>query len=160
MRLSNKLNDIKKCSNIICEQDIITDLVTSFVGKYIGSGSYRDVYEYNFNDDYVIKLEKDNTEQNISEYILWQEINSLNGDLRWVKDWFAPVLWCSPNGKILVMEKTKINDKKAKPEKIPIFLSDVKIHNFGWIGNKYVCHDYGMLDGFIKCEKKFKKIIW
>jgi|SRR6478736_9648002 len=158
VRLENKLNSIQEVSSLSLLQDINTDLILSLCGKKIGSGAYRTVYDYNLNDKYVIKLEPNATDCNISEYILWDEIQGLKGDLEWVKSWFAKVIWMSPNGKILVMEKTSENPKKERPREVPAFFTDLKYDNWGWIGNRFVCHDYGFLYKFIKYEKKMQKI--
>jgi hypothetical protein len=39
-------------------------------------------------------------------------------------------------------------------------MSDVKSRNFGWIGDRYVCHDYGFIQGFMEYSKRFKKADW
>jgi hypothetical protein len=159
LKLSNNLNSIEEICTISHLQDVNTDLILMMLGQKIGSGSYRSVYNYNMNDKLVVKIEPNSTEQNISEFIMWDEIRGLKEDKAWVKDWFAPIHWCSPNGKILIMEKT-FQKNKPKPKEIPKFLSDVKSANFGWIGNKYVCHDYGFIYPFIEYKKSFKKVIW
>jgi len=161
IRLENRLNNIEEVSLLHSLQDVNTDLITMILGQKIGSGSFRSVYEYNFNPDkFVVKIEPNNTDCNITEYTLWKEIKGLTGELAWVKDWFAPIEYCSPNGKILIMKRTYDLTHKEKPRKIPNFMTDVKENNFGWLNNKFVCHDYGFLYKFIKYEKKFKKIDW
>jgi hypothetical protein len=160
IRLENNINSVKELKNIYSNQDVISEIIISMVGERIGNGTYRSVYNYNLDDKYVIKLEKENTDCNIIEYTLWQEIQCLKGNLAWVKDWFAPVLWCSPNGKVLVMEKTKWVDGKTPPQEVPDFFTDIKENNFGWIGSKFVCHDYGFLFRFVKYTKKFRKANW
>lgn len=162
-RLDNNLNSIKEVYKLSNLQDVNTDLILSLCGKKIGSGSQRYVYEYNLDKKYVIKIEPNSTESNITEYMLWDEVKGLRGDLEWVKEWFAPILWMSPNGKILVMERTyeesKIRGKNLeRPKEVPAFFSDLKYDNWGWIGNKFVCHDYGFLYKFIKYEKRMQKI--
>ncbi len=160
-RLENRLNNFEEVCDITHNQDVNTDLILSLCGKKIGFGCYRTVYEYNLNDKYVIKIESENTSHNVSEYILWDEIQGLKGDLAWVRDWFAPILWMSPNGKILVMEKTSEDPKNKKlerPREVPTFFSDLKYDNWGWIGNKFVCHDYQFIHKFIKYEKKMQKV--
>lgn len=157
-RLDNNLNSIEEICTISHLQDVNTDLILSLCGKKIGSGVYRSVYEYNLDDKYVIKIEPNSTESNITEFMLWDEIRGLCNDLSWVKDWFAPVLWMSPNGKILVMEKTEVKEGKDRPKEVPAFFTDLKRDNFGWIGNKFVCHDYGFLHKFINYKNKMQKI--
>lgn len=159
MKLSNNLNNIEEVCNISHLQDVNTDLILMMLGRKIGSGVYRSVYDYNMNPKLVVKIEPNSTECNISEFLLWDEISGLKNDLAWVKDWFAPIHYCSPNGKILIMEKTFKKDKE-KPSQVPYFLSDVKDDNFGWIGNKFVCHDYGFIYKFINYSKKFVNVKW
>jgi len=159
LRLKNRLNDLQETSNIISWQDVSTDLVLSMVGQSIGEGCYRNVYEYNLDPKYVIKIETEGTNGNISEYMLWDEIRGLKGDLEWVKDYFAPIKWVSPNGRLLVMERTFEKPEKERPKEVPKFFMDCKRNNWGWLKNgKFVCHDYQFLHGFIKYEKKFKTI--
>lgn len=165
LRLENNLNSIDEVNTISSLQDVNTDLITTLLGEKIGSGTYRAVYQHNWDKDYVIKIEPKSTECNMTEYMLWDEIRGLKNELTWVKDWFAPVLWMSPNGKILCMQKTSEfpkNKKLERPLEIPAFLTDIKWNNFGWIGNRFVCHDYGFLYKFIKYEKKIQKLknIW
>lgn len=162
-RLENNLNSIKEISTISQLQDVNIDLILSLCGKKIGGGSHRSVYEYNFDNNYVIKIEPNSTDSNMTEYLLWKEIQGLTGELEWVKNWFAPVLWISPNAKILVMQRTyeesKIRGKiLERPKEVPEFFTDLKYDNWGWIGNKFVCHDYGFLYKFIKYTKKMQKI--
>jgi len=165
LRIQNNLNSIDEVNIITKLQDVNTDLITTLLGKKIGQGTYRTVYQHNWDKDYVIKIEPNNTECNMTEYILWDKIRGLKNELAWVKEWFAPVLWMSPNGKILCMQKTyeePKNKKLERPKEIPAFFTDVRWVNFGWIGNRFVCHDYGFLYKFIKYEKKMQKLknIW
>ena len=159
IKLENNLNDLSEACTISQLQDVNTDLILMICGQKIGSGSYRSVYDFNMNDNMVVKLEPNNTDCNITEYMLWDEIRGLTGRLAWVKDWFAPIHYCSPNGKVLIMEKTMRSSKKM-PTKVPAFFSDVKEDNFGWIGNKFVCHDYGFIHKFIDYKNKFQNVKW
>lgn len=159
-RLENRLNSHYELNKILSYQDVTTDLILMICGEKIASGWFRDVYEFNFNPKkYVVKIERGNTDCNITEYLLWDEIQGLCNNLSWVKEWFAPILYCSPNGKILIMERTKELNRK-KPDKVPDFFTDVKESNFGWIGKRLVCHDYGFIYRFIKYSKVFKKANW
>lgn len=163
VRLQNNLNSIDEVHTITNLQDVNTDLITTLLGQKIGSGAYRSVYQHNWDNKYVIKIEPNSTECNIAEFMLWEEIKGLKNNLAWVKELFAPVLWMSPNGKILCMQKTEPypkNKKLQRPTEIPEFFTDVKWDNFGWIGNKFVCHDYGFIYKFIKYNKKMQKAKW
>lgn len=158
MRLSNNLNNLEETSNLVSWQDISTDMVLSLCGGILGEGASRHTYVYNLDPKYVIKVETGNGGHNMVEYLLWDEVKDLHGPLSWVKEWFAPVKWISPNGRLLVMERTYEKSDKERPKKVPAFFTDLKRNNWGWIGNKFVCHDYGFLYKFIKYEKKFQSI--
>lgn len=161
IRLSNRLNGLNELHSIISLQDVSTDLILMLCGEKIGSGSYRSVYEFNLNPKkYVIKIEPMSTDCNLTEFMLWDEIRGLKGNLEWVKNWFAPILYCSPNGKVIVMERTNPMPFKNRPDKVPSFFTDVKFNNFGWIGNRLVCHDYGFINRFIEYKNKFQKAEW
>lgn len=152
--LDNNLNDIQELALIAKTQDVNTDLILMICGKKLGQGYSRVCYEYNLDDNFVVKIEPQNTTSNISERLLWDEVQGLKGSKAWVKEWFAPIIYCTPNNKILIMRKTKQDFNKTRPNKVPSFFQDVKEDNFGWIGNKFVCHDYGSIYGFINYEKK------
>lgn len=162
VRLKNNLNDIKELSTITQMESVNSDLIKMFIGKHTNSGYYRSVFEFNPNPDkYVVKIEHDDTDCNTNEFLIWNEVSGLHGELAWVKDWFAPILWMSPNGKIIIQERTRWHSlNKECPNEVPDFFSDVKVDNFGWLNNKFVCHDYGFINRFIKYNKKFRKANW
>lgn len=161
MKLEDNLCDLGRASDMLKIPSIGLDLVTSICGDFIGSGATRSVFNYNLDDRFVVKIEPLNSNCNMVEYLIWEEVKGLMGELEWVKNWFAPVQWISPNGRVLVMRKTKPHDwKKDRPEKVPKFLWDVKPENFGWIGKNYVCHDYGQFYNMIKYRKKLVKADW
>lgn len=146
------------------------DLIMCQLGPHIGSGTFRAVHESALDAKYVFKVEfghsrKDghdtgmnNSFCNIQEYLLWQEIEGLKGPLAWVKDWFAPVEWISPAGHVLCMQRTYEMPEKERPETMPEFLWDVKQSNFGWIGDKFVCHDYAHVHAFIHYRKRMRTV--
>ena len=160
MKLEDKLLDIERVSDLLNITPIALDFVTSICGHYIGSGSYRSVFDYNLDDRYVVKIEPCNTNCNMVEYMIWDEVKGLINNLEWVKKWFAPVKWISPNGRILIMRKTTQKPNKKMPEKIPAFLWDIRADNFGWIGKNFVCHDYGQFYNMIHYPKKMVKAKW
>lgn len=163
IRLENNLNSISELSTISTLESVNSDLITMFLGEKLGSGSYRSVYAFNPNPDkYVVKIEPLSTNCNANEFLTWENACGFINDFAWAKEWFAPVLWMSPNAKVLIMERTVPEHKKDKPrpDKVPDFLCDVKYDNFGWIGDKFVCHDYGFLWGFLQYGKKMKKANW
>ncbi len=115
-------------------------LLDFVLGEYLGSGIYRDVYEYALDKNWVIKIEnKDGNGENWAEWRLYHAIKYSEH-----KKWFAECKWISDNGLIMMQRKTEEFSKKEKklPKKIPNYFTDVKQSNFGWIGNQLVCHDY------------------
>lgn len=136
-------------------------LLESLVGDYIGSGVCRDVYVNAFNEKQVIKVAKDGygAIANAKEFDIWNEVMGFKNDLQWVKDWFCPVVSLSSNNSILIMERTFDKPKKKRPEEVPAFMFDVHYNNFGWLGNRFVCHDYAAIPFFRdNVKKKFKKV--
>ena len=163
IRLENNLNNISELYTISTLESVNSDLISMFLGEKIGAGVYRTVYAFNPNPEkYVVKIEPLSTNCNANEFLTWENACGFINGLAWAKEWFAPVLWMSPNAKVLIMERTVEEHPKDKPrpDKVPAFLSDVKYDNFGWIGDKFVCHDYGFLWGFLEYRNTMKKIKW
>ena len=137
MKFLNRVRLIKK------EPEVTLGLLDLVLGKYIGSGCYRDVYQHSTNKDWVVKLMNDaEANSNLLEFEIWQTVK----DTPWAK-WFAPCPWCSDNGKALIQEKVEPITKEniyLIPDKIPYFFTDLKPTNFGFIGKQLVCHDYDM----------------
>lgn len=137
--------NVKEFSNY--QEDLVLqhDLYGLLIGKKIGSGAFRDVYEHASRKDYVVKIAK-STEGNICnsiEFQVWSEVMHFKNSLEEVKNWFAPVIEISTNCCVLIMKRTYEKPGKIRPTDIPKILVDTHYDNFGWIGNKLVCHDYG-----------------
>lgn len=124
---------------ISSKEIIISDIVSYLCGEEIGKGIHRIVYQHAQFKDKVVKIEygKEISGENYEEWRVWNQIY-----LTQFAKWFAPCYWISPNGRILIQKKTKIIQKF--PEKMPFFFTDLKITNFGKIGNQIVCHDYSL----------------
>lgn len=115
----------------------------------IGYGMSRDVFTSRLLPDCVIKIEKDpHRFQNVVEWETWQRVRDTK-----VSRWFAACRWISPNGRVLVMERTERPDPDGYPSRMPAFLSDFKRTNYGLSmlpdpktgrpAKTLVCHDYG-----------------
>src|SRR5687767_12597003 len=77
-----------------------------FCGKKIGGGTYRDVYIFKQNDDYVVKIErniKNKQFSNVNEWSNWEWHKS------WTKfsKWLAPCEWISEDGRILIQRRVE-----------------------------------------------------
>lgn len=138
-------------------------LLETLVGDHLGTGLYRDVYVNALNEKQVIKIAKDGygAVANAKEFDMWSEVMGFKNNLQWVKDWFCPVVSISSNSNILIMERTFSKPSKKLPSEVPAFMFDVHSGNFGWIGNRFVCHDYANIPFFRdNVKKKFRKINW
>lgn len=118
---------------------VALDLVGMMLGKKLGEGQFREVYELAIDPSKVIKLECGAGDfQNAMEWELWDEV-------RWTQHarWFAPCHAISACGSVLLMERTTpLVKPPPKTTRIPAYLADTKLENFGRIGNRIVCHDY------------------
>ncbi|WP_159467964.1 hypothetical protein [Dyadobacter sp. 3J3] len=159
---------------IIQSDHVAIDMIMCMLGRLISNGTYRAVYEHALDPTKVIKIEYGHVQKtdhdctmqnsycNIQEFLMWREIEGLTGKLEWVKNWFALIDWISPGGHIMCMAKTSEMPELKRPDKIPRFMWDVKQDNFGWIGDKFVCHDYGHVQAFTSYSTKMMtlKEIW
>jgi len=127
------------------------DVFNMFIGKYLGSGVYRDVFEFKQDHESVVKIDRGENESehpNIVEFETWHALKNT----RWGK-WLAPSRHIGVGGKLLIQARTyKIPAIFNMPKKIPSFLQDTHLGNFSlWNGN-LVCHDYGMIKMFGKIK--------
>jgi hypothetical protein len=117
------------------------DALNLVAGAKIGSGLSRTVYECRILPNCVVKCEdSEDYFQNVLEWQIWQRVKEWPAAARW----FAPCRFISPDGKLLIMERTIEPRAKDYPTKMPVFLTDFKRTNYGMIGGKLVCHDYGV----------------
>lgn len=130
------------------------------LGPFLGEGLSREVYECRTNPSWVVKVAKEDSgpypspTQNCIEYEVWE---SYEND-KVVSKYLAPCEMISNCGLVLVQDRTKTVSEKEfkaflKKNKIPAFLTDLKIENWGWLGDRIVAHDYG----FISMEANLKK---
>ena len=124
-------------------------------GEKLGFGMDRDVYVCRLDEDYVVKVERDNSsyDQNIIEYRIWTDLQG-KPDLQ---KYFAPCKYLSGNGKILIQKRTEPIRMSDIPDKLPMFLNDMKLENYGILDGKFVCHDYGYIDLTVGWTKRLKK---
>lgn len=124
-------------------------------GEYIGGGLYRNVFRSRLNPDEVIKVEMEGgCFSNVHEWEVWQQVQFAPA----LAKWFAPCKFISPAGSVMIQARTTPCAKKDLPEKVPGFLTDLKVENWGWLGDRVVCHDYGNI--LIGVDKRLKKVKW
>ena len=119
----------------------VAEFKKKYCGKLINKGCYRTVYELKKNPNYVVKIERDmlhGTFANVTEwrnYIDYKEWDYLG-------PWLAPCEGISTDGKILIQKRVYHKKRKDYPKYIPAIFSDLKLANFGWIDDHFVCCDY------------------
>lgn len=129
-----------------------------FVGQQIGQGQYRTVYDHLQDTSLVLKVEKPGTFHNVLEWRTWIESEETNS-----REWLAPCIDISPNGRILIQKRTGPIGEDQFPLTIPAFLTDLKRSNWGMFEGRPVAHDYGMnllmSDGLFS-KRKRKGAFW
>lgn len=127
-------------------------------GEQIGEGLYRDVYVLKQNPNYVVKVEADPSRTTFANVTEWRNYID-NKDWKFLALWLASCEAINETGQILIQERVNWNNKKRKdyPKYIPSVFTDLKLKNFGWIGDRFVCCDYSM---FVLGEVKMKYAKW
>lgn len=115
------------------------DMFHAVCGDRIGTGMSREVYACTLNPAWVVKVEDGACHfQNVIEWEIWSGAKDRDAGR-----WLAPCHFISPNGSILIQSRTTPARTKEYPDRMPAFLTDFKRANYGLIGKRFVCHDYG-----------------
>lgn len=142
--------------DITDSQTVTNDLLDTLLGRYLGKGVGRMVFECAIDKKLVVKVEMGvSSFQNVLEAKIWSEVK----DTKQAK-WFAPVIYISPCGTVILQEKVEMIEKARYPKRIPHFFTDQKYQNYGLIGKQFVCFDYGstvITNGF---TNKMKNAEW
>lgn len=128
-------------------------------GKLLGSGMYRDVYELRCNSKYVIKVER---EPEICMFANITEFRNFINFKDWTlfNRWFAPCILINKTGTLLIQKRVYWDGKRRKdyPTHVPYMFTDLKLKNFGWIGDQFVCCDYSYVrEGFTNKKMRYAK---
>lgn len=117
------------------------DLLTLVCGEYLGAGCSRQVYWYN--SDTVIKIEVGKGwHQNAKEWHVWESVKNCEK----LSPWFAPCIRMSDLCVYLLQARTQpvtLRELQREVPKVPVMFTDLKIGNWGRLGDRIVCHDYG-----------------
>lgn len=114
-----------------------------FLGKLLGMGISRRVYEYRPSpENWVVKVQmssasEEHDYQNIAEWTLWENASSS------LRPWLAPCIALSPGGGALLQARCEPCPLHLIPKKMPKVLGDLHQANFGIYEGKVVVHDYG-----------------
>jgi hypothetical protein len=115
------------------------DFQSMMIGKQLGRGIARKVYEFLPDPKYVIKIEdRSGSFQNIEEYRFWNEQRNYKP----VAQWLAPIHSISPSGTILIQRRITPITKEQLPAKVPAWMTDMKLEHFGKLDGKIVICDY------------------
>lgn len=136
--------------------DHATELFRMIAGQELGSGCYRTVYAYRPDPALVLKVATEGPEANVIEHALWREIEHEKEFARW----FAPVIDMSECGTYLLQRRVEFGRKTDYPKQIPAWFTDLKCENFGWIGNQFVCCDYGSFYLSRQLTRRMKPVAW
>lgn len=114
-----------------------------FCGERLDHGASREVYVLKQDPSWVVKLEyKDDTFHNVKEWLIWDEVRFIPA----IAKWLAPPLIINASGTVLVQKRVDFGRKVKKyPARMPCFFMDLKIENYGWIGDQIVCVDYASI---------------
>jgi len=135
----NKTEFIKQANDNL----LFADMWGTLCGNLIGYGASRDVYECAIMSDYVVKINKSEVLGGVNQnYQEWQTYHNLIGT-KWAK-YLAPVYFASHNYSIILQEKCEPIQLKQLPKRIPKFLNDRKLDNWGMLDGKVKCFDYGI----------------
>lgn len=130
--------------NVIDElgSGVLKEFFIFMTGRHLGRGMSRHVFDHPTDPTKIIKVENSAAcFQNVIEWKTWETFNQCPD----VKKWLAPCHSISHSGTFLIMEKAQDICPEEIPEKLPYFLTDHKIENYGRIGKQIVCRDYGLL---------------
>lgn len=115
------------------------DFFRMMCGDRIGHGVSRTVYACRLDPKFVIKFEATiTTFQNVMEWELWSALKKTP-----MEKWLAPCDFISPCGTVLIQRKTQPIDPADIPKRVPAWVCDMDVHQWGRFDGRAVLHDYG-----------------
>lgn len=133
---------------------VLEDAFNVFAGELLGEGIHRKVFAHQQDPTLVIKVESGaGCFSNIGEWDAWMAW----GDAR-EGQWLAPCVALSPRGSVLLQRRVQPLRPDELPERLPGFLTDTKVSNFGLYKGRVVCCDYGTL--ITTLNNRMKKAHW
>jgi hypothetical protein len=132
-------NRIEIYQDIVKNELMTMAMMDMMLGKYLGRGIHRMVFEYALDKKYVVKLDDSGKGMNFIEHDVWKRIQFT----RHAK-WFAPIKSVSTNGIIMLQRKCEKLEDWERPKKVPAFFTDTHSDNFGKLDGRPVCFDYAL----------------
>lgn len=136
---------------------LLSDFTDFFVGAMIAEGNSRSVFEFRLNPKLVIKIDRSSHFDNIAEWDIWHGMKDKHHE---AARFLAPCVNISSCGRVMLQERTKPINREQLPDKIPSFLEDYKIQNWGLIGKRPVCHDYANHKLFANANTDLVNVEW
>lgn len=139
----------------------IRQIQKKLCGEFLGSGVYRDVYALIGYPDYVIKIERDPSTGQFANACEWRNYIDLR-EWKELGPWLAPCEAINETGQVLIQRRVYREGKRSKdyPTHIPVYFTDTKRENFGWLSTgEFVCCDYSLLLS-PPAKKKMKGVRW
>ena len=143
---------------MISEFSQYEDLKELLLGKALGIGIHRKVAVYKLDPTLAIKCAIECPNINVLEEEVWQTVKETN-----IAKWFAPCVDISPCGMFLLQKRVEHRPRKEYPKMIPVFFTDTKYSNYGWLNGQFVCCDYASTISTSMAHKwsgKMKKANW
>lgn len=137
----------------------VRQIKRSICGEKIGCGMYRDTYLLKSNPDYVVKIERNMSKAAFCNVTEWRNYIE-NREWKWLAEWLAPCEMISIDGIVLIQQRVRYKTRKDYPKHIPACFTDMKLDNFGWIGDKFVCCDYATLLFYCGQRNKMRYAKW
>jgi len=134
----------------------LNQTVSKICGELIGKGLYRDVYVLKQNTKYVVKIERDMTTAQFANATEFRHYID-NREWDFLKDWLAPCELINETGQVMIQQRITHGRRKDYPKYIPYVFTDLKLKNFGWIGDKFVCCDYSFFRMVSNKEMRYAK---
>lgn len=120
--------------------NVSRDLSRLVLGDALGSGQYRQVFEWLPDPSLVAKVEDGaGCFTNILEEQVWRRVRDTE-----FAEWFAPVVSISDTGILSLQRRTEPVSRCDLPKRVPAFFADLKLSNWGRFEGRVVCHDYGI----------------
>lgn len=136
----------------------VSKIKRSVCGPLIGTGLYRDVYVLKQFPDYVVKIERNPSKGMFENVMEWRNYIQ-HHSWKFLGPWLAQCVTINKTGEVLIQRRVNWEGKRRKdyPKYIPAFFTDLKLKNFGWVGDKFVCCDYAFLVLGVPVKNKYAK---
>lgn len=131
---------VKRVPRLMMHEWFGDELAREFTkGKLVGRGHSRVVFENPMNEKSVVKLEiRGFAGTNYAEFAVWTYLQDFG-----CGQYLAPCVEIANGGSVMLQLRTTPVTMEELPTRIPSFLTDLKLTNWGKLPDgRVVCHDY------------------